>query len=165
MNSPVAGPTCPPCPSTHGWPDCVVKCANMPKAYREEQLVIPLIVVIVVVVVDVRPPGIIVREDGEQEEQQHRVAHTLLQDQCDEPLDALVKCNYRKDGKYPHLEAVRRRIEVHVLVRGHSRLVGALEYGVPAGARTEVPIHIACIILPKVPEDDDMSRRYQCGRQ
>lgn len=47
------------------------KCGNIPLAYREEKLVIPLIVVIVVVVVDVRPPGIVVREDGEQEEQEH----------------------------------------------------------------------------------------------
>lgn len=105
------------------------------------------------------------REDGEQEEQHHRVTYTLLQDQSDETLDALVEGNYSKYGQYPHLEAVGRGIEVHVLVGSHSGLVGALEHGVPTGAAAKVSVHIACVVLPKVPQDDYVSRRYQCRCQ
>jgi len=46
-----------------------------------------------------------------------------------------------------------------VLVGGHARLVGSLEDGVPAGAGAEVPVHVAGVVLPEVPQDDDVGRR------
>lgn len=46
-----------------------------------------------------------------------------------------------------------------MLVGGHPRLVGALEDGVPAGAGAEVAVHVAGIVLPEVPQDDDVGRR------
>lgn len=105
------------------------------------------------------------REDGKEEQEHHRVTHALLQDQSNETLDALVQGNYSEYGQYPHLEAVGRGIEVHVLVGGHSGLVGALENGVPARAAAEVSVHVACVVLPKVPQDDNVCRWYQCRCQ
>lgn len=46
-----------------------------------------------------------------------------------------------------------------MLVGGNARLVGSLEDGVPTGAGAEVPVHVAGIVLPEVPQDDDVRWR------
>uniref|UniRef100_A0A182QB93 Uncharacterized protein n=1 Tax=Anopheles farauti TaxID=69004 RepID=A0A182QB93_9DIPT len=86
--------------------------------YGKEQLMIPLVVVLVVVVVEISPPGVVVREDRQQKQHDHRVAHLALQQQLHQMLGALVQRDHPDHDQQPHLHRVLRRVEVHVLVGG-----------------------------------------------
>lgn len=89
----------------------------------EEHLMIPLRVKVVVPIVYVHPPRVVVRKYSAGEEDEHARSQASLECQPSQVLDGFVKNYNTDDNGGPHFQWIRRGVEVHVLVRGHSRLV------------------------------------------
>jgi len=64
--------------------------------------VVPLRIEVVVPIVQVRPPTVVVREEGEEEEQRHGKAEAAVDAQGGQPLDGLVECHHRQHGQQPY---------------------------------------------------------------
>lgn len=86
---------------------------------------VPLIVVFVVVIVQIGPPGIVVGEDGQRKQYDHRVPNSIFQQQVDQIFGAFIQRYDSDHDQQPHFHRILGGIEVHVLVGSNSRFVGS----------------------------------------